>query len=157
MKENLKKKFKGAKIEILIAEIAILALPVIIGIMCLVNEQFNSTINELATSASISGTFVKYINLGETLESIFGLISYICSIFIIDNLRVIFKNISETGKPFDEKNLKNIKTIEILAWIIYLLIGNVFSFDTIIVTVVTALTYIFKYGNQLQKESDETL
>lgn len=157
MKENLKKKFKGAKIEILIAEIAILALPVIIGIMCLVNEQFNSTINELATSASISGTFVKYINLGETLESIFGLISYICSIFIIDNLRVIFKNISETGKPFDEKNLKNIKTIEILAWIIYLLIGNVFSFDTIIVIVVTALTYIFKYGNQLQKESDETL
>ena len=157
MKENLKKKFKGAEIEILIAEIAILALPVIIGIMCLVNEQFNSTINELATSASISGTFVKYINLGETLESIFGLISYICSIFIIDNLRVIFKNISETGKPFDEKNLKNIKTIEILAWIIYLLIGNVFSFDTIIVIVVTALTYIFKYGNQLQKESDQTL
>ena len=86
------------------------------------------------------------------------IVTFISMIIILDFLVKIFKNTEENATPFTEKNVKYIKYIGILVWIIHCTITvDFFDFTFILAIAISSLYYIFKYGYQLQVESDETL
>ena len=94
----------------------------------------------------------------EENSNIIEIITFISMIIILDFLVKIFKNTEENATPFTEKNIKYIKYIGILVWIIHCTITvDFFDFTFILAIAISSLYYIFKYGYQLQVESDETL
>lgn len=86
------------------------------------------------------------------------IVTFISMIIILDFLVKIFKSTEENATPFTEKNIKYIKYIGILVWIIHCAITvDFFDFTFVLAIAISSLYYIFKYGYQLQIESDETL
>ena len=110
-------------------------------------ENINSTIER-----------VEEIKNSEENSNVIEIVTFISMIIILDFLVKIFKNTEENATPFTEKNIKYIKYIGILVWIIHCTITvDFFDFTFILAIAISSLYYIFKYGYQLQVESDETL
>ena len=77
---------------------------------------------------------------------------------ILFSISKILKNTEENQTPFTEENIKNMKKISICAAIIWLLQTTSFiNLGIIYILTIWVMSYIFKYGYQLQLESDETL
>ena len=86
------------------------------------------------------------------------ILTFLSIVILLDLLAKIFKNIEENETPFTQKNIQYIKYIEIWVWILYILTSaSLINLTLILAIVISALNSIFKYGYQLQIESDETL
>ena len=88
---------------------------------------------------------------------IFVFVDMIIYVLIIDNIVGIFKEIVNIGSPFTEKTVKNMKKMSILSILLFLLGVGALKISLMSVIIVISLTYIWRYGYKLQKESDETL
>lgn len=115
--------------------------------------SFTDALNELT-----DGAFKEY----EEMPIVFKIGKIICliatfiiHIIILDNLKNMFKEISQDAKPFTEKNVKRLSNI---SWLTFaLLFISEFNIGLITVICISALSQVFKYGYKLQIESDETL
>jgi hypothetical protein len=86
-------------------------------------------------------------------------LSYITVIFIINTLRKLFEETEKNGTPFTKNNIKYLKMVDVsicIIWWLGMIEGNILL-DILVLTVVSVLTLVFKYGYKLQKESDETI
>lgn len=92
-------------------------------------------------------------------ESIIGIIVSILSSIVLYALAKIFQNTSKDETPFSVDNVKNMKKISVCAYIVFIvtLFSQVYGLGLIYVLAIGGIEYIFKYGYQLQLESDETL
>ena len=96
-------------------------------------------------------------NISALLVLIFVFLNMIMYILIIDNIGGIFKEILNTGSPFSEKAVKNMKKMSILSILLFLFGVGGLKISIMSVIIIISLTYIWRYGYKLQKESDETL
>lgn len=98
-----------------------------------------------------------------TINIILITCNYFLTILITDKLYMIGKEIEETGKPFTKTNIKYVKDFSTLSIFLLVLglIGSILNLQIGIglmsAILFNALVYIFKYGYELQIESDETL
>ncbi len=95
-----------------------------------------------------------------------GIAALVIMSILFKEARSIFADISIDDSPFELKQVKRIRKISILYFIITLMDFGTkevsFSFTVNVVGIVGALMFwcialIFEYGCELQKESDETL
>ena len=93
------------------------------------------------------------------IGSIAGFLTIIGNFVLIDSLGKIFINISKEGTPFTKNIIKSMKDICVFSTIIWVLgiFSSVGNIGLVWLLVIWAMYYIFKYGYQLQLESDETL
>ena len=84
-------------------------------------------------------------------------VDYILCVWILNCVIKLFDNISKAKTPFTQDNIKLIKKIDILACFAYIFGNEVFSIGLVFLLVLTAISYVFKYGYTLQKEVDETV
>ena len=96
-------------------------------------------------------------NLMLTSAIIVRVVAYILAIIIVDKLAKIFGEVENKGTPFTENNIKSLKTVNIIALIMWLLHTEMISVGLLFVIVISAFRTVFEYGYKLQKESDETL
>lgn len=96
-------------------------------------------------------------NISAVFVLIFVFVDMIMYVLIMDNIVGIFKEILNIGSPFTEKAVKNMKKMSILSILLFLLGVGGFKISLMSVVIIISLTYIWKYGYKLQKESDETL
>ena len=96
-------------------------------------------------------------NISAVLVLIFVFVDMIMYVLIMDNIVGIFKEILNIGSPFTEKAVKNMKKISILSILLFLLGIGGLKISLMSVIIIIFLTYIWRYGYKLQKESDETL
>ena len=74
----------------------------------------------------------------------------------IQGLNIVIPNTRET--PFTEENIANMKMISICATIMWILMTtSIINAGIIYIFAIWIMYYIFKYGYELQLESDETL
>lgn len=85
--------------------------------------------------------------------SVLVIVGYIIKILIIDNLYKLFKEASEKGTPFTENTIKYLNRINICAILLFIC-GDL---GLTLIIILEAITYIFKCGYTLQKQSDETI
>ena len=105
-----------------------------------------------------------YINGTDTIKNlmiasliIVRVVAYVLAIIIVDKLATIFGEVENKGTPFTENNIKCLKTVNIIALIMWLLHTEIVSVNLIFVIIISAFRAVFEYGYKLQKESDETL
>ena len=96
-------------------------------------------------------------NISAVLILIFVFVDMIMYVLIMDNIVGIFKEILNIGSPFTEKAVKNMKKMSILSILLFLLGIGGLKISLMSVIIIIFLTYIWRYGYKLQKESDETL
>lgn len=96
-------------------------------------------------------------NITAILILILGFVDMIMYVLIMDNIVGIFKEIINIGSPFTEKAVKNMKKMSILSILLFLLGVGGLRISLMSVIIIISLTYIWRYGSKLQKESDETL
>lgn len=135
------------------------------------NEMMQeSNINENIENLDFNNVTMQENNINENVEqgsteigtiigTITGFFTVIGNFVLIDSLGKIFINISKEGTPFTNNIIKSIKDICIFSTIIWFLgiFSSVGNIGLVWLLVIWAMYYIFKYGYQLQLESDETL
>lgn len=85
-------------------------------------------------------------------------ITIILSWSILFNISTILKNTVDKKTPFTEENIKCMKLISIISTILWIITTSfIINTGLILVLAIDVIYYIFKYGYQLQIESDETL
>lgn len=84
-------------------------------------------------------------------------LDYICVVIIVDTLGNIFGNIEKEGTPFTKENVKKLSVINLFAVILFIFGTPNISIGLISIIIISAVTYIFKYGYKIQQEIDETL
>ena len=84
-------------------------------------------------------------------------LDYICVVIIVDTLGKIFGNIEKEGTPFTKENVKKLSVINLFAGILFIFGTPNISIGLISIIIISAVTYIFKYGYKIQQEIDETL
>lgn len=84
-------------------------------------------------------------------------LDYMCIIIITNTLAKIFGNVEKEGTPFTKENVKNLNVINIFAGVLFIFGTPNFSIGLISIIIISAITYIFKYGYKIQQEVDETL
>lgn len=114
------------------------------------NEIISET-EEIVTSENL------YINENDALDSIRTVIRFIASIVIIDMIRRILKNTAKDETPFSKGNLKKIEVIDICMFICWICKIELITIEIIYLLLINCIYLIFKYGYELQIESDETL
>ena len=96
-------------------------------------------------------------NITAILILIFVFVDMIMYVLIMDNIVGIFKEIVNIGSPFTEKAVKNMKKMSVLSILLFLLGVGALKISLMAIIIIISLTYIWRYGYKLQKESDETL
>lgn len=87
-----------------------------------------------------------------------SILRVIIPVLILDCLIKMLKSTIENQTPFTIENIKYMKNIDILAIINWgITTPFIINIGLIYVLALSVITYIFKYGYQLQLESDETL
>ena len=84
-------------------------------------------------------------------------LKYMFIIIICDRIGRVFKDSKKAETPFCEANVRNIAIISGFAWIYTLFIEGFAAYEFVVATLISAIYYIFKYGCELQEQSDETL
>lgn len=82
---------------------------------------------------------------------------YMCMVLIVDRLSKIFKTIEEEGTPFTLDNIKYLNKIDKYAVILFVFGTTNISISLLSLIIISAISYIFKYGYRIQQEVDETL
>ena len=107
--------------------------------------------NELIASWNSSNNSNLVFSMGLIFRYIF--ITIIC-----DMIGRVFKNSKEAETPFCYANVRNIGIISNLAWVYTIVCVESFgAYEMVTATLITIIYYIFKYGCELQEQSDETL
>lgn len=88
---------------------------------------------------------------------IVAFIDYMCMLLIVDCLGKMFKTIEEEGKPFTLDNIKNLNKIDKFSVILFFFGTAKISISLMSLIIISAISYIFKYGYRIQQEVDETL
>lgn len=124
-----------------------------------VNENQYETQNSVEENSNetIIETENLYINENDTLDTVKEFIRVICSVVILDIIRRILKNTAKDETPFSNNNLKRIKIIGICMAICLICAQSLISIEIIYLILISSIYLIFKYGYELQRESDETL
>lgn len=85
-------------------------------------------------------------------------ITVILSWYILFNISTMLKNTVDKKTPFSEENVRCMKLISIIATLLWIITTPfIINVGLIFVLAIDVMYYIFKYGYQLQIESDETL
>lgn len=87
----------------------------------------------------------------------YNVVSYITSIVILDIIRRMLKDTAKAETPFSEGNLKKLTQIDACITANIIFTPSLFTKDLIYIVLVSSIYLIFKYGYELQTESDETL
>lgn len=102
----------------------------------------------------LENAYIDEENLGIPFDEI---IRFVLSVVILDMIRRILKNTAKDETPFSVGNLKKIKAIDICMTICWICSTSIISMELIYIILITSIYMIFKYGYELQLESDETL
>lgn len=108
-------------------------------------QTFKQSIEELSSSVNDKVYF-----------GILNILKYLIIILFSDRIAKIFKNSIEMQTPFTKENIKNMKSISWLAFL-YVICSVSIGYEIAVYLIITAISYVFEYGCDLQKESDETL
>jgi len=161
-KEKNVKKFKIFEKIIMIVEILMIIGAILIGTSLVgigLNIVNNST-QEIVGSEVITDDYINE-NISETdpIDIAFGVLSSIFAFMTLELLRRTFKETADKGTPFTEKNVKNIKNISTFSILCYFfLMKSFFSLQYLLfLVVIWSIEHIFRYGYELQKESDELI
>lgn len=172
LKKEMIQKCKKIRRVITIFQWIIAILFIVIAIVIIANAILQSNLvdnhshNMLNKEDNIFGKIETIINhvsekqaeIQNLKESSNLILTFLSIVILLDLLAKIFKNIEENETPFTQKNIQYIKYIEIWVWILYILTSaSLINLTLILAIVISALNSIFKYGYQLQIESDETL
>lgn len=85
-------------------------------------------------------------------------ITGILSLAILVNISNMLKNTVNKKTPFSEENVRCMKSISIIATLLWIITTSfIINVGLIFVLAIDIMYYIFKYGYQLQIESDETV
>lgn len=85
-------------------------------------------------------------------------ITVILSWSILFNISTMLKNTVNKKTPFSEENVRCMKLISIISTLLWIITTSfIINVGLIFVLAIDVMYYIFKYGYQLQIESDETL
>lgn len=169
-KERLVKNCKATSIIVLVIELVMVIVPIIFCatgntqemLMYINNETPEDYIikesiieNEIEIPIDSKEQFkaedMKYNKFG------YNLVSYITSIAILDIIRRMLKDTAKHETPFSEGNLKKLTLIDGCITTNIIFTPSLFTKDIIYIILVSSIYLIFKYGYELQTESDETL
>ena len=172
-KEKNRKKFRMLKKVMDFSESLLLAMPIVIIVIfglgvVLTAQDANVENTEKIDIMAEMRVFTKTEDIVENEKVndvltigkfIIYIIGYIMNILIIDNLKRIFENIEKNDTPFTEDNVKHLNVISELAVLGFItrFMGNSIGMSIVPLVIILAITTVFKYGCELQKEVDETL
>ena len=130
-----------------------------IGTMIYWTGEEIDTSNELIGENNIVEESIESDQEEIPVEGFASLLGLICSFVLIDSLGKVFLNIAKEETPFAKNIIKSIKDICVFSTIIWFigLFSPAFNMGLVCLLIIWAMYYIFKYGYQLQLESDETL
>lgn len=141
---------------IVIAVIMIIILIATLGVFIAISSE------DTIPDEIIAGGFSSLDENEEEISIFEGIVSIVGTIFsfvLLDSLGKLFLNIAKEGTPFSKNIIKAVKDICVFASIIYvagIFLTN-FNMNLLFLLTIWGMYYIFKYGYQLQLESDETL
>ncbi len=123
-------------------------------------QQISETDDDLHLFVSVSHPVETMDNLNTVLnkaiENCFeGIVTLVLVLILLKYITKLFHKIVESDSPFQTRFLNDIKNIFIVIGI--LCFSSSIPLGIIMIFVLICLYYIFKYGCELQKESDETL
>lgn len=116
--------------------------------------------NVIQTAIQVGDEIIASCNSSNNSNLVFamGLIfRYIFITIICDRIGRVFKDSKKAETPFCEANVRNIEIISGFAWGYTLFIEGFASYELVVATLISVIYYIFKYGCELQEQSDETL
>ena len=116
--------------------------------------------NFIQTAIQVGDEVIASWNSSNNSNLVFamGLIfRYIFITIICDRIGRVFKDSKKAETPFCEANVRNIEIISGFAWGYTLFIEGFASYELVVATLISVIYYIFKYGCELQEQSDETL
>ena len=159
-KEKNIKKFRIFEKIVMITEVIMIIGAILISIS-MVGVGI-SIVNDSAEETLESETTVEqYTEEGEWdfLDVPFKVLATIFAFMTLELLRRVFKETADKGTPFTEKNIKNIKNISTFSILCYIfLMKSVFSLGYLVfLAVIWSIEHIFRYGYELQEESDELI
>ena len=117
--------------------------------------------NFIQTVIQVANEYITSFNFSNYSNSVFAMclmFKYICTIIICDRIGKVFKDSKKAETPFCAANVRNIGVISEFAWI-YSIFGleGLAGYELVMATLISVIYYIFKYGCELQEQSDETL
>ena len=117
--------------------------------------------NFIQTVIQVANEYITAYNFSAYSNSVFAIcliLKYIVTIIICDRIGKVFKDSKEAGTPFCNANVRNIGIISEFAWIYSILgVEGFAGYELVMATLISVIYYIFKYGCELQEQSDETL
>ena len=165
LKEKMIKKFdKGMVIAwairnlfIIFAVVSVLVITVDV-IIALVQSRGG---NFIQTVIQVVDDVITDFNSSDKSNTVFAIgliLKYIFTIIICDRIGKVFKDSKEAETPFCDANVRNIGIISEFAWLYTIFGDDGFSgYELVTATLISVIYYIFKYGCELQEQSDETL
>ena len=116
--------------------------------------------NFIQTVIQVANEYITAFNFSNYSNSVFAMhviLKYIFTIIICDRIGKVFKDSKEAETPFCDANVRNIEIISGFAWVYTLFIEGFAGYALVVATLISVIYYIFKYGCELQEQSDETL
>lgn len=165
LKEKMMKEFnKGMVIAWAIRNcFIILAIFCLLGITAVVIIELvqSGGSNVIQTTIQIVNEFITESNFSNESNSVFVMhlvLKYIFITIICDRIGKVFKDSKKAETPFCDANVRNIGIISGFAWIYTIFcVEGLAGYEIVTATLISVIYYIFKYGCELQQESDETL
>lgn len=165
LKEKMMKKFdKGMVIAWAIRNffIIIAVFSLLVFTAAVITEVIQSGgSNVIQTVIQLANEFIADLNSSDKSNSVFAMhviFKYIFTIIICDRIGKVFKHSKEAETPFCDANVRNIGIISEFAWIYAIFCVEGFGgYELVTATLISVIYYIFKYGCELQEQSDETL
>ena len=117
--------------------------------------------NVIQTVIRVVNEFITNCNLSNKSNFVFAIVLIFKCIFITiicDRIGRIFKDSKEAETPFCDANVRSIGIVSELTWLYTIFCVESFAgYELVISTLLSVIYYIFKYGCELQEQSDETL
>lgn len=132
------------------------------SVKCLVNEEKDADNNRVVNfEGEIKELSVKQIKLMAIFTAIATELFLVCVLIALSYAKKLAIALENCNSPFEEEVLRRMKGfgIALAVWAgIVLLLGGISGIAAVfVVLIVLMFISIFKYGAQLQQESDETL
>ncbi len=132
------------------------------SVKCLVNEEKDADNNRVVSfEGEIKELSVKQIKLMAIISAFAAELFLVCVLIALSYAKKLAIALENCNSPFEEEVLRRMKGfgIALAVWAgIVLLLGGISGIAAVFVVLIVLLFIsIFKYGAQLQQESDETL
>lgn len=132
------------------------------SVKCLVNEEKDADNNRVVNfEGEVKELSVKHIKLMAIFTAIATELFLVCVLIALSYAKKLAIALENCNSPFEEEVLRRMKGfgIALAVWAgIVLLLGGISGIAAVfVVLIVLMFISIFKYGAQLQQESDETL